>query len=93
MFLAGAILLQFFVILSGGVSSDPENKFYYLAADTRNLGNAPSMSAWTFFAVCPVNAVTGTSTTYGCRGAQAALPFNPPQNFGYTTGGPAGFLG
>ena len=94
-FLAAGILFQFFVILSGAVGGDPEPHFWFLAADTHDIGNAPVNSAWTFYAVCPVTGLAGGATTYSCRGAKAALPLNPPQNFdtnGNNNAVPSGFL-
>ena len=91
--LAAAILFQFFVILSGAVSGDPEPHFWFLSADTSGIPNADRFTAWTFFAICPISDLGGSATTFACRGATAALPLNPPQNFGSTTNVPAGFVG
>lgn len=87
--LAAGVLFQFFVILSGAVNSTPINKTYFLRAATNGLGNAPATSAWTFLALCGY----AGSSTQNCRHTVAALPFNPPQNFGTLTNIPAGFLG
>ncbi|KAI9708867.1 MAG: hypothetical protein M1828_002590 [Chrysothrix sp. TS-e1954] len=86
---AGGLLLQLFVVLSGGVNGSPINKFYFLSADTSMITGAPQHTAWTFFATCPI---TGTST-HNCNSAKAALPFRPDLNFGSTMGVPKGIVG
>jgi len=84
-FLAVGILFQFFIILSGAVSGTPENKVYFLRADTAGIGSAPSSAAWTYFAICDyVNGVTAA-----CSNASPARPFRISSNFGATTGYPA----
>jgi len=87
--LAGGILLQFLVILSGAVQHNPVNRVYFLQSTTTGITGARDPSRWTFFAVCGVvNGLTGN-----CGSVKPALPFNPPQNFGTSEGVPAGFLG
>jgi hypothetical protein len=90
--LAGGVLFQFFTILSGGITSAPENKFYFLEAS--NVGNIPGArnpSRWTFFAICGVNNDNGLNANCGAR--VPALPFDPPRNFGTTQGVPEQFIG
>ena len=86
--LAGGIVLQFFVVLSGATYGTPENLVYFLRADTSTITGAPAESAWNFLALCGY----GTNVQ-SCKGTQAALPFQPDQNFGTTTGVPPQFLG
>ncbi|KAJ9623904.1 Eisosomes component [Taxawa tesnikishii (nom. ined.)] len=88
--LAGGILLQFLVILSGAVGGNPENRIWFLQSTTNGITGAPNPARWTFFSVTGVGA-DGRNANYGS--VKAALPFNPPQNFGTTTGVPQAFLG
>lgn len=89
---AGAILLQFLVILSGAVKGNPENQIYFLQTTTGNIPGAPNPSRWTFFALCGVDS---NGRNANCRGVHPALPFDPPhkENFGTETGVPSPFLG
>jgi len=51
--IAGAIVLQFFVVLSGVKNTTPLNKTYFLQADTSKIaGSGRAMSQWTYFYVC-----------------------------------------
>jgi len=85
---AGGLLLQFLVILSGAVEANPINKVYFLQAATTTAG-ARNPTRWTFFSVCGVvNGLTGN-----CGAVVPALAFDPPRNFGSTTGLPQAFIG
>merc|ERR1719284_755545 len=77
--LAGGIVLQFFVILSGVVHTSPVGNTYFLQTTTNDIsGSTNNPTRWTFLALCgEENGRNGN-----CRGAQAALPFDPPRNFG-----------
>jgi len=81
---AGAIVMQFFVILSGGVQSSPENKIYFLEADTGGIPNARNPSRWTYWAICSKDSFNGANSD--CGSPVAALPFDPKHktNFGTT---------
>lgn len=87
---AGGILLDIFVVLSGTkVNTTPINKIYFLEASTQGMGNAPATTAWTYFSVCSfINGGPGD-----CRPVSAAPPFDPPRNFGASPKIPAGFDG
>lgn len=50
--IAGAIVLMFFVILSGVTNTTPLNKTYFLRADTSSITGARPISQWTYFYVC-----------------------------------------
>lgn len=51
--IGGAIVLMFFVVLSGVKDVRPLNKIYFLQADTsRFSGSGRSLSQWTYFYVC-----------------------------------------
>ncbi|KAH7405776.1 SUR7/PalI family-domain-containing protein [Phaeosphaeria sp. MPI-PUGE-AT-0046c] len=86
---AGALLLQFFTILTGGVNSAPLNKFYFLETSTNNIPGALNPARWTYFAVC--GAEDGLNAN--CGSPKPALPFDPPRNFGTENGIPDQFIG
>jgi len=89
--LAGGIVLQFFLILSGAVSSAPIDLFYFLEASTNGIADARNPSRWTFFSICGVDPSTGHNAN--CGAVVPALPFDPPRNFGSTDGIPEQFIG
>jgi len=86
---AGALLLQFFTILTGGVNSAPLNKFYFLESTTNNVPGAPNPARWTFFAVCGAE----NDLNANCGSPKPANPFDPPRNFGTEDGIPQQFIG
>jgi hypothetical protein len=67
-FLAGALVMMFFVILSGVVDVTPLNKIYFLQADTSSIKGAKSLTQWTYFYICGEG-------NHNCDSATAALPF------------------
>lgn len=67
-FLAGSILLLFFIILSGVKGTTPLDKTYFLQADTSGITGARDLSQWTYFHIC------GAGNT-GCSKASPAMPF------------------
>ncbi|EON67632.1 hypothetical protein W97_06775 [Coniosporium apollinis CBS 100218] len=88
--LAGGLLLQFLVVLSGGIQAFPVNLVYFLQVSTNGITPAPrNPSRWTFWAICGV--VDGRNGN--CGAVVPALPFDPPRNFGTTEGVPPGFTG
>jgi hypothetical protein len=86
---AGGIVLQFLTILSGAVSGRPENEVYFLQSSTNGIPNARNPTRWAFFALTGVDG-NGHNTNYGSP--VPALPFDPPRNFGTSTGVPRQFL-
>ena len=66
--LAGAIVMMFFVILSGVTDHTPLNRTYFLRANTAGIGQARNVSQWTYLYVCGEN-------NQDCGTAIAALPF------------------
>ncbi|KAF2397513.1 SUR7-domain-containing protein [Trichodelitschia bisporula] len=91
--LAGGMLFQFFIILSGTTLSTPENQIWFLESTTNNIPNAPrNPSRWTSFAICGVDS-KGHNTN--CGAPVPALPFDPSHhtNFGTNTGVPNAFVG
>ena len=85
---------MFFVVLSGGVNSFPENTVYFLRASTEGIKPAPSFktASWTFFSLCGVD---DNGRNANCGTTRAGLPFDPPnqRNFGTSDGIPADFIG
>ncbi|KAK3693704.1 SUR7/PalI family-domain-containing protein [Podospora appendiculata] len=51
-FLAGSIVMLFFVILSGVTSTSPLSQTYFLRADTHGISGARAISQWTYFRIC-----------------------------------------
>lgn len=68
LFLSGALLLMFFVILAGVTDSTPLNKIYFLQADTSGITGARNTSRWLYFYVC-------NERNQNCWGAWPAPPF------------------
>ncbi|KAJ4386341.1 Eisosomes component [Gnomoniopsis smithogilvyi] len=67
-FLAGSIVLIFFVILSGTTQTTPLNKTYFLQADTSGITGAQDVSRWTYFYIC-------NGQNQDCTKASPAMPF------------------
>lgn len=86
--LAGGIVLQFLVVLSGAVNSSPVNLVYFLQASTDGVSggrpNLPNPIRWTFFALCG----SENGNNANCYPVRAALPFDPQNNFGTEQGVP-----
>ena len=79
--IAGAIALQFFVILSGVTNSTPLNKTWFLQADTSKIaGSRRATSQWTYFYVCGAgnqdcgSAVPDLPIGYAWVGGSAGAP-------------------
>lgn len=91
--LAGGIVMQFLVVLSGAHIGSPINQVFFLQADTSGISNGNSNyqnpARWTYFSVCGVQ----NGLNANCGHTTAALPFAPAQNFGTTTGLPSQFVG
>lgn len=88
-FVAGAVLLHFFVLLAGAVNGSPVNNIYFLQADTSAITGAPATSRWTFWNQDPVDSNGLTMI----NGIHPAWPFDPQTNFGTQTGVPQPFIG
>jgi len=88
--LAGGLLLHWFLVLSGGLNSTPENPFSFLQASTSGISNARNPSRWTFWAICGAD---NSGNNANCGSPVPALPFDPPRNFGTQEKVPESFLG
>lgn len=89
--LAGAVLLQFFIVLAGSTNTTPINLVYFLETTTNGIPGARNPSRWTLFYICGADG----SRNANCGRPVPALPFNPPgrSNFDTTQGIPESFLG
>ena len=83
--IAGAILLMFFVVLSGVTDSTPLNKIYFLRADTGSISGARPISQWTYFYVCGAG-------NQDCGKPVPALPFGYAWDSAHT-GAPSDLVG
>jgi hypothetical protein len=83
--IAGALVLMFFVVLSGVTGTTPLNKTYFLQADTSSIPGARAISQWTYFYVC------GEGNT-DCGSPVPDLPFGYAW-VGNSAGVPAGLVG
>ncbi|POS70070.1 hypothetical protein DHEL01_v211537 [Diaporthe helianthi] len=67
-FLAGSIVMIFFVILAGVATTSPLQNTYFLRADTSGITGARDISQWTYFHICSPGNVD-------CTRASPAMPF------------------
>lgn len=89
--LAGGIVLQFFIVLSGAINTLPMNLVYFISASTDGISGSsplPNPARWTYFSIC--SASNGHNSA--CGKVTAALPFDPRRNFGTRTNMPQQFL-
>lgn len=86
LFLAGSALLLFFIILAGARPSGILQKWYFLAADTSDYGNAKyPVSRWSFYGICGYEkgeSVKKPGKFIGCSKNKADYPLDPSRNFG-----------
>jgi len=91
--LAGGIVMEFLIVLSGAHLGSPVNQVFFLQASTNGISDATrnyhNPARWTYLSICGV----GNGLNYDCGATKAALPFSPVQNFGTTMGVPQAFLG
>lgn len=66
--LAGALVMLWFVVLSGVRHHTPLDRIWFLRADTSGIAGAPrDISQWTFFQICGDN-------NSNCGSPKGALP-------------------
>jgi len=86
LFLMGSALLLFFILLAG-IKSDGNvlNKWYWLAADTSNITNAPyPVSRWSMYGLCGYEQgsdVKHPGSFINCTSNTADYPFDLSRNF------------
>lgn len=90
--LAGAIVMTFFIVLSGAeIGSQSTGQVYFLQADTSGVSNGnnnlQNPARWTYLAICGVQ----NGHNSDCSSTRAAQPFNPVGNFGTSSGLPDRF--
>lgn len=73
LFLLGAGLLTFFLILSGGRESGTLKNFYWLQADTNGFNSAPSTTRWYNYNWCGYE----DGQLANCSSRAPAKPFFP----------------
>jgi hypothetical protein len=84
--IAGAIVLMFFVVLSGLKDTTPLNNTWFLQADTSSIaGSGRAVSQWTYFYVCGAG-------NQDCGRPVPALPFGYAW-VGGSAGAPADLIG
>lgn len=89
--IAGALVLMFFVVLSGLKTTIPLSKTYFLSADTSSITGARAVSQWTYFYVCGSgntdcgNAVPGLPIGYAWIGGGSGAPSSLLGNHGHHT--------
>ena len=84
--IGGALVLMFFVVLSGVKDTTPLNKSWFLRADTSSFpGSGREVSYWTYWKIC-------SSGGGQCGSTIPALPFGAAW-VGGTEGVPAGLTG
>lgn len=76
-----------FIILSGSIDHFPINRFYWIEADTSSIGDAPSLSRWTFWGLASKSDGKNSKETLS-----PAYPFSPVDNFDTTQNVPSDFV-
>ena len=89
--LAGGIVLQILVILSG-LKGTPMNEVYFLQASTNGIKGSGEYfhnpTRWTYLSICGV--ADGKNSDCGKKAAD--IPFDPVANFKTTSGVPEKFV-
>lgn len=82
LFLAGATLLAFFVILCGAKKTGFLKKFYWMRADTSSITTQAGRGEtyWLNYMYC-TKANSSVSDYSYCSGKKPAYPFSPRENF------------
>lgn len=88
LFLLGAGLLCFFLILSGARSTGTLSEFYWFVADTNGFNSAPARTMWFNYQWCGVE----NGKLFDCSDRVAAQAFSPRDNFGASSEMPTTFL-
>lgn len=91
--LAGGVVMEFLVILSGISTHSPLKQVYFLQADTSGISSnngspVPNPARWTYFAICGEH----NGNNANCGKVNAAIPFDPMRNFGTQTNIPQKLL-
>ncbi|CCF56201.1 hypothetical protein KAFR_0A07670 [Kazachstania africana CBS 2517] len=90
LFLLGAGLLSWFLILSGAREGGTLRKFYWFQAETTGFNDAPDSTRWYNYNWCGWD--NGVANSYHCSSRRPAEPFSPRDNFGSNDIMPSTFL-
>lgn len=92
LFLSGATLLAFFVILCGAKKTGVLRKFYWIRVDTSNITTAAGRGEtyWLNYMYCTKANSSQSDYSY-CSGKKPAYPFSPRENFGSVANLPSAF--
>lgn len=92
LFLSGATLLAFFVILCGAKKTGVLRKFYWMRADTSSIttGNGSGETYWLNYMYCTKNSSSDSNYNF-CSNKKPAYPFSPKDNFATTSNLPSAF--
>lgn len=88
LFLIGATIMSFFLILSGGRSSGVLKNFYWIEADTSGFNNAANLTRWFNYEFCGY----AQGRSFDCSSRAPAKPFSPKDNFGASPLMPRSFI-
>jgi hypothetical protein len=88
-FLAGSIVMMFFIILAGVSDTTPLNNTYFLSADTSGITGARDRTQWTYFYMCSPGNVdcSGAWPAPAFGWAWSANPSNAPSELIGSDGG------
>ncbi|CCK72852.1 Fmp45p KNAG_0L02370 [Huiozyma naganishii CBS 8797] len=88
LFLAGALIMTFFLILSGGREGGTLKNFYWLEANTTGFNDAQANTRWFDYTFCGYT----DGKLHDCAHRAPAKPFSPRDNFGRSDEMPSSFL-
>ncbi|CCE66137.1 hypothetical protein TPHA_0O01700 [Tetrapisispora phaffii CBS 4417] len=88
LFLLGAGLLTFFIILSGSHNSGTLKSFYWFEANTFGFNDASIITRWYDYEFCGYL----NDNLVNCSSRAPAKPFSPKDNFGASDNMPSSFL-
>lgn len=88
LFIMGAGVLSFFLILSGARDGGTLKNFYWFEANTDGFNDAPAVTRWYNYMYCGYE----DHHTYDCSNRGADKPFSPKDNFGESENMPRTFI-
>ena len=88
LFLLGATIMTFFLILSGARNTGILKNFYWIEATTAGFNDASNMTRWFNYEFCGYS----NGQLFNCSSKAPAKPFSPKDNFGSNPLMPTSFL-